>query len=133
MTDPLVGETQERFIRFGTNHAEAAREAVLSLVREHHVVLEACPRSNMVLSGLRGIDEHPIWEWLRADLEVSVSSDDPLVFGSTVTDEFKALASCDIDVNLVNAAAVISTKACSNGDRRRLKDISALRRALGSS
>jgi adenosine deaminase len=55
--------------------------------------IEVCPTSNyctgVVARGVR----HPIFAMLDAGLNVSINSDDPPMFGTTLTDEFRWLAS----------------------------------------
>lgn len=69
-------------------------EYVVDMVRQHNVTLECCPTSNLTLAGEQEFEDHPIWSFLEeGDVKVSVSSDDPLVFGGFVGRELAALMS----------------------------------------
>ncbi|MFO0755151.1 MAG: hypothetical protein U0359_01565 [Byssovorax sp.] len=54
--------------------------------------IAACPISNVLLGGHAGsLSTHPIGEMVRRGLPVSVSTDDPLLFGTTLVIEHVAL------------------------------------------
>ncbi|HWO13334.1 MAG TPA: hypothetical protein VNN80_27730 [Polyangiaceae bacterium] len=56
------------------------------------VALDMCPISNhKLMPGIR-LDNHPIRDLVDAGLTVTLSTDDPLIFGNTVSDEYLALA-----------------------------------------
>jgi aminodeoxyfutalosine deaminase len=61
-------------------------DLVARLVREQ-VPLEVCPSSNVTLSIVEDLDAHPIRELWEAGVEVTVNSDDPPFFATTLTDE----------------------------------------------
>lgn len=57
-------------------------------LRERRIPLEVCPSSNVCLGVSKSIAEHPIKRMIELGLNVSVNSDDPPMFGTTLTDEF---------------------------------------------
>ncbi|HCP81949.1 MAG TPA: adenosine deaminase [Octadecabacter sp.] len=65
---------------------------------ESGVTLEVCPGSNVFLKanvfgkGLERWGDHPIQKLRDAGVKVTVSTDDPPFFGTTMTDEFNMLA-----------------------------------------
>jgi aminodeoxyfutalosine deaminase len=61
-------------------------ELVTRLVRDR-VPLEVCPSSNVTLSIVEEIDGHPLRELWDAGVEVTVNSDDPPFFATTLTGE----------------------------------------------
>jgi aminodeoxyfutalosine deaminase len=61
-------------------------DLVARLVRDR-VPLEVCPSSNVTLSIVDDLDAHPIRELWAADVEVTVNSDDPPFFATTLTEE----------------------------------------------
>jgi adenosine deaminase len=66
------------------------------LVRElvdRDVVLDVCPISNVKLGVVPSYDSHPLGALLDAGIPCTVSTDDPLVFGNTLFDEYALLAS----------------------------------------
>ena len=50
-----------------------------------------CPSSNYFLSRVQSIANHPIKQLYRYGVDVSVCSDDILIFGSSVSNEYKLL------------------------------------------
>lgn len=66
----------------------------LSVVRkltERRIPLEVCVTSNIKTGVVRSLNEHPICKLIDADVFVTVNSDDPTMFGSTLTDEYNLL------------------------------------------
>jgi adenosine deaminase len=59
------------------------------LVRRQ-IPLEVCPTSNVCLAGIPRIAEHPIERMRKMGLFVTLNSDDPALFGTTLTDEYLA-------------------------------------------
>jgi adenosine deaminase len=69
-----------------------ADPAVVALARERGVTFDTCPISNVKLRVVPSMAAHPLRQLLRAGVRCTVSTDDPLVFGNSVTDEYQALA-----------------------------------------
>lgn len=65
-------------------------ELVALLLRED-VTLDMTPISNVKLAAVPSMREHPIRKFFDAGVRCTVSTDDPLVFGNTLTDEYVAL------------------------------------------
>lgn len=65
--------------------------AVVALARDRGVTFDVCPISNLRLGVVRGWREHPLPALLRAGVRCTVSTDDPLVFGNALTDEYEGL------------------------------------------
>jgi adenosine deaminase len=57
-------------------------------LRERQVPLEVCPTSNVCLGVATSIAEHPLPQLLEAGLYVTINSDDPPMFNTTLTDEY---------------------------------------------
>ncbi len=66
-------------------------EVVALLVREG-VTLDITPISNVKLAVVPSLREHPLRRLLAAGVRCTVSTDDPLIFGNTLTDEYTGLA-----------------------------------------
>jgi aminodeoxyfutalosine deaminase len=56
------------------------------------VPLELCPSSNVCLAGVPSLDQHPFGALLQEGLLLTVNSDDPAMFDTTLTDEFSRLS-----------------------------------------
>jgi adenosine deaminase len=57
-------------------------------LRERQIPLEVCPTSNVCLGVAPSFAEHPLPRLLDAGLYVTLNSDDPTMFGTTLTDEY---------------------------------------------
>lgn len=66
--------------------------AVVALARERNVTFDTCPISNVKLRVASSITSHPLRPLLEAGIRCTVSTDDPLVFGNSLNDEYAALA-----------------------------------------
>jgi adenosine deaminase len=61
-------------------------------LRRRQIPLEICPTSNVCLGVARRLADHPLPRLLEAGLYVTVNSDDPPMFDTTLTGEYLALA-----------------------------------------
>ncbi len=66
--------------------------AVMHLLREHDVTLDMTPISNVKLLAVPSMREHPIGRFLAAGIRCTISTDDPMLFGNRLNDEYIALA-----------------------------------------
>jgi adenosine deaminase len=66
--------------------------AVVRLAAERGVTFDVCPISNVRLCVTPSVAEHPLRALMAAGINCTVSTDDPLVFGNTLLDEYRALA-----------------------------------------
>ncbi|MBS1710428.1 MAG: adenosine deaminase [Armatimonadetes bacterium] len=57
-------------------------------LRRRGTVLEVCPTSNICLTPIPDLGHHPIAEMHDLGLAVTINSDDPPMFGTTLSDEF---------------------------------------------
>jgi len=79
-----------RRIEHGVRSIEDA-ELVRRLVDED-IALDVCPLSNLKLRVVPSLGEHPLRALMEAGVTCTVSSDDPVSFGNSLTDEYVALA-----------------------------------------
>lgn len=66
-------------------------DALVEQLAENGVVLEVCPGSNVVLNAVSGWKDHPIAKLRDRGVKVTVSTDDPPFFHTTMTKEFNNL------------------------------------------
>lgn len=86
----VLTELEPDRIEHGVRSAEDPR-LVEELIRRG-VALDMCPISNhRLMPGVR-LDNHPIRELFDAGVTITLSTDDPIIFGNTVSDEYVALA-----------------------------------------
>jgi adenosine deaminase len=65
--------------------------ALVERIAETGVVLEVCPGSNVYLGAVASWREHPIEKLRGREVKVTVSTDDPPFFGTTMTREWEML------------------------------------------
>lgn len=66
--------------------------ALVDRIAEQGIVLECCPGSNIALGIYPGWRQHPIAELHRRGVKVTISTDDPPYFHTTMTREYDRLA-----------------------------------------
>jgi adenosine deaminase len=96
---PHAGETEgPESIRGALRYLDAVRIGhgvrcledpdLVAELRERQIPLEVCPTSNVCLGVAPSFGEHPFPRLLDAGLYVTLNSDDPPMFGTTLTDEY---------------------------------------------
>lgn len=77
--------------RIGHGIAAARDPALMERIAEAGVVLEVCPGSNVYLGAVPSWQKHPIETLRGREVKVTVSTDDPPFFGTTMTREWEML------------------------------------------
>ena len=85
----VVGKLGVERIGHGTRAYEDPK--LVSLLKEMQIPLEMCVTSNVQLGVCRSIEEHPIREYCKEGLMVTINSDDPTMFNTSVTKELLIL------------------------------------------
>lgn len=65
--------------------------AVVRLAAETGVTFDVCPISNVGLRVVPSLREHPLRRLLAAGVRCTISTDDPLNFANSITEEYEAL------------------------------------------
>ena len=79
---------------------------LLAYLAEHGVVLEVCPTSNVRTRAVASLEEHPLATLVGAGVPVTINSDDPPMFGTTLEAEYAVAARLlDLDADGVAALA----------------------------
>ena len=67
---------------------------VVALIKDLDVTLDICPISNVKLQveGITKMSEHPIRDLFDAGIRCTINSDDPFMFGNSLSEEYYALA-----------------------------------------
>lgn len=78
--------------RIGHGVRAAENPGLVTRLAREQVPLELCPTSNLCTQVVNGFAEHPFRMFDEAGVLVTVNSDDPPLFGTTLTDEFLVLA-----------------------------------------
>lgn len=100
---PHAGETDgAESVRQALDHLGAERIGhgvrcledpdLVSRLREQGVALEVCPSSNVRLGVVGSAEDHPLPRLLDAGLTVTLNSDDPPMFATTLSNEYRMVA-----------------------------------------
>jgi adenosine deaminase len=65
---------------------------VLKIAQESGAIFEVCPTSNLRTGAVKKIEDHPIADMARAGLAVTINTDDPAIYGATLSDDYELLA-----------------------------------------
>jgi adenosine deaminase/aminodeoxyfutalosine deaminase len=78
--------------RIGHGIASAGDEALMAHLREHDIPLEVCPTSNVCTRAVPSLAEHPLPVLVAAGVPVTINSDDPPMFSTTLNHEYAVAA-----------------------------------------
>lgn len=98
--------------------------ALVDELAERGIVLEVCPGSNIALGIYSGWRKHPIGELWRRGVKVTISTDDPPFFHTTMAREYDMLnAAFEWDEGVFDGIARTSLDAafCDGDTRERIK------------
>jgi adenosine deaminase len=125
-----------------TSGAESVREALRTLkaqrighgvrcledpglvaeLRERQTPLEVCPTSNVCLGVAPSLSEHPLPRLLDEGLYVTINSDDPPMFNTTLTDEYlRAAQILGCGAETIEQLAINAVRACLLPEASRLE------------
>jgi aminodeoxyfutalosine deaminase len=98
-----------------------------SLLRElagRGTVLDVCPVSNLRTGTVRSLEEHPLPRLVAAGVRCSISTDDPAMFDTDLTREYKVATSFKLDPRSFYEAGVAGA-LCDERTRERLRQVGA--------
>ncbi|GAA4607617.1 adenosine deaminase/aminodeoxyfutalosine deaminase [Actinoplanes octamycinicus] len=78
--------------RIGHGIAAARDPELMDHLREHDIALEVCPTSNVCTRSVPSLAEHPLPALVAAGVPVTVNSDDPPMFSTTLNREYQVAA-----------------------------------------
>ncbi|MFC8845457.1 MULTISPECIES: adenosine deaminase [unclassified Micromonospora] len=78
--------------RIGHGISAAADPELLAHLAQHRIALEVCPTSNVRTRAVASLDAHPLPRLVEAGVLVTINSDDPPMFGTTLNDEYAVAA-----------------------------------------
>ncbi len=78
--------------RIGHGIASVRDPALMTYLADHGITLEVCPTSNVRTRAVASLDEHPLPRLVAAGVPVTVNSDDPPMFGTTLEAEYAVAA-----------------------------------------
>ena len=78
--------------RIGHGTSAAQDPALLAYLAEHQIPLEVCPTSNVATKAVADLASHPLPAFVAAGVPVTINSDDPPMFGTTLNKEYLVAA-----------------------------------------
>jgi aminodeoxyfutalosine deaminase len=78
--------------RIGHGTSAAADPELLAHLAEHRIPLEVCPSSNIATRAVATMAEHPLRTFVEAGVVVTINSDDPPMFGTSLNREYEIAA-----------------------------------------
>ena len=91
--ESIVGAVMELGVeRIGHGVRASEDPEVVALLRAREIPLEMCIISNVRTGVIKSVAEHPVRDYFDGGLLITVNSDDPVMFNTTLTDEYLALA-----------------------------------------
>ena len=78
--------------RIGHGTSSVQDPELLAHLAEHRIPLEVCPTSNIATRAVDVLENHPIREMYDAGVLVTVNSDDPPMFGTSLNREYEIAA-----------------------------------------
>lgn len=64
---------------------------VLNFIKDRRIPLEVCPISNYLTQSFATYEEHPVRSLMEAGALITINSDDPGVFATTLSDDYEVL------------------------------------------
>nr|WP_221377954.1 adenosine deaminase [Actinoplanes polyasparticus] len=115
--------------RIGHGISAAQDPELTAYLAEHQIPLEISPTSNLRTRAVPSLDEHPLARLVAAGVPVSINSDDPPMFGTTLEQEYAVAARLlgldDAGVADLARGAVKQSFLDSSGQARLLAEIDA--------
>ena len=78
--------------RIGHGTSAPQDRTLLSYLAENGIALEVCPTSNLATGAVASLDDHPIRDMVAAGVHVTVNSDDPPMFATSLNKEYEVAA-----------------------------------------
>ncbi len=98
--------------RIGHGTSAAQDPALLAHLAETGISLEVCPSSNVATRAVASLAEHPLRRFVEAGVTVSINSDDPPMFGTTLNQEYAVAADLlDLDEAGLRELAAAAVRA----------------------
>ncbi|MBN2302999.1 MAG: adenosine deaminase [Anaerolineae bacterium] len=86
--------------------------ALIAYLAEHQIPLEVNPTSNICLGVFPSYAEHSLRRLVDAGVCVTINSDDPALFNTTLTDEYRhAIEDCDLSLQELETTALNAVRA----------------------
>src|ERR1035441_8028726 len=78
--------------RIGHGIAAVRDKKLMRHLRDHDIPLEICLTSNLVTGVVERLEDHPVRRLFDAGVPITLSTDDPAMFGCTLVGEYRLAA-----------------------------------------
>ena len=106
--DTAVAELNPEFLQHGIRAVDS--EKTLNEIGARGICLNICPQSNVALGAAGSLPEHPIRSIFDQRIAFTINTDDYMLFGASVTDQYLALIEADVfsleEIEEINTAAL---------------------------
>ncbi|MDX2153098.1 MAG: adenosine deaminase [Bryobacteraceae bacterium] len=68
--------------------------SLMSYLRQHEIPLEVCVSSNIATAAVPSLDDHPVRRLFDARVPITISTDDPALFRTSLLREYELLHTC---------------------------------------
>lgn len=105
-----VRHAVEMFELSQVQHGIAAAESteIMKWLSDNKILLNVCPTSNVKLCRVASLQKHPIAKLFDYGVKVTINTDDLMIFGNSVSEEYLAL----FDAKVFPASALESIRQC---------------------
>lgn len=79
--------------RIGHGTSAIEDPALVEYLAERQLPLEVCPTSNVCTGAVNRFRDHPVGNYIDAGLMITINTDDPVMFNTSLAQEFRLLAS----------------------------------------
>lgn len=77
--------------RIGHGTSAAKDSKLVEYLKKHQIPIEMCPGSNVKTGSINSLKDHPIYDFYNRGLLVSVNTDDPKMFHTSLDCEYESL------------------------------------------
>jgi aminodeoxyfutalosine deaminase len=109
--------------RIGHGISAVHDPVLVAHLAEHRIGMEVCPTSNVRTRAVPSFEAHPLRAMVEAGLLVTINSDDPPMFGTTLNDEYAIAArllDCEADALAALARNAVTASFLPMPDKARL-------------
>jgi aminodeoxyfutalosine deaminase len=97
--------------RIGHGVRAIENQELVAYLAEKQIPLEVCPTSNVKLGVYSSYREHPLRRLFEAGCAVTINTDDPVLFSTTLTEEYAhAVEDCGLSLPQVRKASLAAVK-----------------------
>lgn len=93
--------------RLGHGVRSIEDKELMAYIAEHNITLEVCPTSNVKLGISPDYAAHPLKNLISAGCPVTINSDDPVLFDTSPTEEYRhAFFDCEFSLKEIERAVL---------------------------